>query len=448
MAISDLFGNLSQLFWLFAQVPQIWKNYRLKSVDGISFPFLMSWFAGDFTNLLGCILTDQLPFQRNLAIYFNLVDVILLLQYGCYSKLDIFTTATASNKVYRKYFIGEDHQSLIPGENDDTEEEDDLDSLGAVQENSFRICSNRSPEPGSTPSDRTLAATHIFNSQSAIHRGRALRLTRSFDDLDSETSTVNSPRSHSRITKRDSDSSTNSPLSTPPNKITGPVILLGAFAFLAFNSPLTKSYFSQIPLISTKIPPPRAWSVPGTVSGCSDSIHSSDPSSSQCMLEYELIDSSLSSLLGQVSSWICAGFYLSSRLPQILKNHRRKSVEGLSILLFVMAFLGNLTYVISVLSSAQVRNEPGFLKSSIPYLLGSGGTLCFDVTIYIQSRLYRRPTHPVSSSSLGDLIGGAATATSAATALAINSSLRKQTSRNVIRLSQDSFHQQYHRQNQ
>ena len=73
-------------------------------------------------------------------------------------------------------------------------------------------------------------------------------------------------------------------------------------------------------------------------------------------------------------------------------QYRRKSVEGLSMFLFVFAFLGNTFYVLSILTSPSMSED--FLLESTPYLLGSGGTLLFDVTIVIQSFLYRsRPHH-------------------------------------------------------
>ena len=49
--------------WLFAQLPKIVKNYQQGSVESLAPTFLLSWMAGDATNLLGCILTDQLVFQ-------------------------------------------------------------------------------------------------------------------------------------------------------------------------------------------------------------------------------------------------------------------------------------------------------------------------------------------------------------------------------------------------
>lgn len=96
-------------------------------------------------------------------------------------------------------------------------------------------------------------------------------------------------------------------------------------------------------------------------------------------------------LMGRIFAWICTTLYLTSRLPQIWKNFVRKSVEGLSMYLFVFAFMGNFFYVSSLLTSPQM-GLPGaadFIKESIPYILGSGGTLMFDVTIVTQSFLYR-----------------------------------------------------------
>jgi len=64
--------------------------------------------------------------------------------------------------------------------------------------------------------------------------------------------------------------------------------------------------------------------------------------------------------------------------------------------LFVFAFLGNVFYVASIFSSPNMHLPPpastAFLKESIPYLLGSGGTLMFDITIVTQSFIYK-PKH-------------------------------------------------------
>lgn len=57
------------------------------------------------------------------------------------------------------------------------------------------------------------------------------------------------------------------------------------------------------------------------------------------------------------------------------------------MLLFIMAFVGNSFYVLSILTNPLAR-IPGYLLESTPYLLGSGGTLCFDFAIVVQSFLY------------------------------------------------------------
>lgn len=47
-------------------------------------------FTGDAFNLLGCLLTDQLPTQTYTAIYFCFIDVFTLSQYIYYRKIRKF----------------------------------------------------------------------------------------------------------------------------------------------------------------------------------------------------------------------------------------------------------------------------------------------------------------------------------------------------------------------
>ncbi|CAJ0762927.1 20225_t:CDS:2 [Entrophospora sp. SA101] len=89
-------------------------------------------------------------------------------------------------------------------------------------------------------------------------------------------------------------------------------------------------------------------------------------------------------IIGRVISWMCTTLYLTSRMPQIWQNHQRKSVEGLSIVMFIFAALGNLTYTMSIFTNPLASSDPLFLIDKIPYILGSVGTLSFDVTIFLQ----------------------------------------------------------------
>lgn len=105
-------------------------------------------------------------------------------------------------------------------------------------------------------------------------------------------------------------------------------------------------------------------------------------------------------LWGQIFGWLCAALYLGSRLPQLLLNFRRKSTEGISILFFLFACLGNLTYVLSIFAydpvCRQTKCEPGearhiyggYLLINASWLAGSLGTLLLDLGIFAQFFIY------------------------------------------------------------
>ena len=89
--------------------------------------------------------------------------------------------------------------------------------------------------------------------------------------------------------------------------------------------------------------------------------------------------------LAQTFGWLCAVLYLGSRVPQIILNYERKSCEGISFMFFLFACLGNLTYVISILS---IDTSLHYLWVNSSWLAGSLGTLALDFTIFVQFFLY------------------------------------------------------------
>ncbi|KAI0115755.1 PQ loop repeat-domain-containing protein [Nemania sp. FL0031] len=105
-------------------------------------------------------------------------------------------------------------------------------------------------------------------------------------------------------------------------------------------------------------------------------------------------------LWGQIFGWLCATLYLGSRLPQMLLNFRRKSTEGISILFFLFACLGNLTYVLSIFAydpiCRETKCQPGeasriygrYLLVNASWLAGSLGTLFLDLGIFAQFFIY------------------------------------------------------------
>lgn len=91
--------------------------------------------------------------------------------------------------------------------------------------------------------------------------------------------------------------------------------------------------------------------------------------------------------IGWIIGWISACIYLSSRLPQVLKNFKRGSVEGLSPIMFMCTVMGNLTYGGSILLRARKLRD---ISQALPFLVGSLGTLFFDATILTQFAFYRK----------------------------------------------------------
>jgi solute carrier family 66 (lysosomal lysine-arginine transporter), member 1 len=108
------------------------------------------------------------------------------------------------------------------------------------------------------------------------------------------------------------------------------------------------------------------------------------------------------SLPGQIFGYICAMLYLGSRIPQLLLNYRRKSTEGISMLFFLFAFVGNLTYVLSILAYGPVCERRWhcklgeatsiywrYIAVNLPWLIGSAGTLILDACVFCQYFVYR-----------------------------------------------------------
>ncbi|KAF4551300.1 PQ loop repeat-containing protein 3 [Elsinoe fawcettii] len=85
--LSSALGTLSIIAWLFAQLPQIYKNYSLASTAGLSIFFLVEWCLGDLSNLFGAIFTNQAPWQVIVAGYYCFVDLVLVFQWIWYEHL-------------------------------------------------------------------------------------------------------------------------------------------------------------------------------------------------------------------------------------------------------------------------------------------------------------------------------------------------------------------------
>jgi uncharacterized protein with PQ loop repeat len=90
---------------------------------------------------------------------------------------------------------------------------------------------------------------------------------------------------------------------------------------------------------------------------------------------------------GNVLGYISSVLYIHSRMPQVWKNYKRQSVDGLSWQMFFCAFMGNFTTVLGIVM--RLHGMSDFLEA-LPFLPGSAGTLGFDFLIMLQYFVYTR----------------------------------------------------------
>ncbi|KAI8871306.1 hypothetical protein GQ42DRAFT_105628, partial [Ramicandelaber brevisporus] len=100
-------------------------------------------------------------------------------------------------------------------------------------------------------------------------------------------------------------------------------------------------------------------------------------------------------LVPQLLGWLSTLLYFASRVPQILKNQRERSCEGLSPLMFVFIVLGNSTYAAAILLHSTAWSH---IAKNLPWIIGSTFILFLDCIIFVQFLIYRRPPAAASPS--------------------------------------------------
>ena len=328
--VSSILGICSIVSWLFAQVPQIIKNYTLKSASGLSIYFLAEWLLGDLTNLFGALLTKQAAWQVVVAAYYVTVDLCLVVQYAWYSHF----------KPWRE-------TALVPI--DDSHEDGDDNLTGEVLVGVVPIestSSSTSSQKSDTKKNSKAQTQPKIAGHNAFHAVNVF-----WPSKEKETRVL--PQ---RIVRRPKQS-----FSTVPSSNT--LVFVSLFVVvLASASPLQTAS-----------------------NGTGDQPKPADSTE----------------VTGRILSWISTVLYLGSRLPQIYKNHVRRSTSGLSPTLFIAAFFGNLFYASSLLTNplAWASYPPYGLHGwagpdgsdrytwivlAIPFFLGAAGVLAMDAIVGLQ----------------------------------------------------------------
>lgn len=126
----------------------------------------------------------------------------------------------------------------------------------------------------------------------------------------------------------------------------------------------------------------------------------------------EPINDIVFSLWGQIFGYFCAALYILSRIPQLILNYRRKSTDGLSMLFFLFACLGNITYVLSIVAYEPKCSEdecaPGeasriygrYILVNLSWLAGSTVTLLLDFGVFTQYFMYNKDEAPEANDDI------------------------------------------------
>jgi uncharacterized protein with PQ loop repeat len=107
-------------------------------------------------------------------------------------------------------------------------------------------------------------------------------------------------------------------------------------------------------------------------------------------------------IIGMLFGWAGACIFTASRIPQILKNRAARCIRDLSLHFILMIFLGNLTYVASVLLRGV---EASYIWKQAPFLTGAVGPMLCDVVLLFQLCTYPR-TAPTTESEEEDSADG------------------------------------------
>lgn len=327
--------------------PQIIENWKRSSADGLSVVFIVIWLAGDFFNIIGAVLQGVLPTMIILAVYYTFADIVLLLQ--CFW--------------YKGFTLRDDYKK--PG--------DDSDSTTTASEQSPLLSAQQQPSNGSytngngngydiaPPRISDIDRRYSSNSQSSFRER--------FLSIDGTHLSPVTPL-------HDDPSQTATPPRAPLAQSTLQTVLFNLGTILLVIAAGIFGWY----LSASRAPPP----------------HHSHAPSSESTLHFNL--------WGQISGYVCALLYLGSRVPQLLLNYRRKSTDGISMLFFLFACLGNLTYVLSILvykprcaghhgscAEGEARRVYGkYVAVNFSWLLGSFGTLVLDACVFVQYFMYRK----------------------------------------------------------
>lgn len=320
--------------------------------------FITVWLLGDFFNIFGAVLQGVLPTMIILAVYYTLADIVLLIQCFWYKGF------TLSDEIKH------------PNENGSHAE-------GSVPTEQSPLISNTRDRSNGTQSNG-----HGNGYHTPPRHGNGQQTPPRISDADRRYSTHSHHSFRERLFSIDG---THLSPATPLLDDANPMDTARPPRRQQSQSVAQTVFFNLGTVILVCASGVFGW----WLSTRRSAENPRPPSDSEP-------EPLVFNLWGQIFGYICAVLYLGSRIPQLLLNYRRKSTDGISMLFFLFACIGNLTYVLSILAYKPVCKLAGqcekdeassiygkYIAVNFSWLLGSFGTLVLDACVFVQYFLYR-----------------------------------------------------------
>ncbi|KAG0328435.1 hypothetical protein BGZ99_005300 [Dissophora globulifera] len=394
--LSNIAGSLSILCWFIVFTPQFWINYKRQSGESLSLVFLYIWLAGDIMNLIGATMENLLLTMRVLAWYYTVADIALIGQIFYYRRTSVkasfesVITHANSELLNVPHEHRGEHAPLISGSGSASANYAAISSSEHVHENAHdRVIHEAAMVANATASHyaEDHHGHHIAaGEEGAAHAGARPRHQRR--PSAHSTHTTSSGRRRSTAARRRK-------MVRNVLMVVLPIVLVLIFVWAYYDwlqctigngDDTERGPHCGRGHGRGKLPPSPDTDMDNEISlmmsGDSDAPrkHPGDDDG------HDGEKSGYRLWLPLLMGWGSAILYLGSRIPQIYKNWRLKSCEGLSVMMFVFSVLGNVFYVASIFLNSL---EIDYLIRNMPWWLGSGGTLIFDFTIFFQFYIYR-----------------------------------------------------------
>ena len=330
-ALSTLLGSISLACWVVLLLPQIVENYANRSASAVSLPFLLLWSAGDICNLIGAVWAGVVVNTViAVGVYWCVTDSVVVGQWLYYysfydkwgRKADRKENAVEEGRGEEvRWQSGQDQRQSFDRRTDEVEEEE-RQPLLAEQPRSRKDSDNGSIDC-TTPSN----STSMTNSASQPHKSNSPTLL--LDDV---------PKGSKSSSEQGGDWRQRKLWLINTLSVLG-VIVAGTVGWavawylgtwnenggnnsssggqsnVLLRSPAAKSYTIPLPRLSPDL---------------DTSFSKSSAVAARATLVSETTGSTTNTPVGaEILGYLSALAYLSARIPQIIKNARNKTCEGM-----------------------------------------------------------------------------------------------------------------------